>query len=733
MARTKKPKPKSPARDYSPDLASAMVLTGEATRRRFGANIPELQIVQRCVVQSMYLMVMMNATACANERIRVLRPASAGAKSIYRGRRLGRKAMRYAKGEMAIMPSPKALAMAHDADDIEEVMEGPACELIRKPDPFASGRDWWLSLYTSLEMIGEGFCWAGERRNGVPVSLYTLQPQYSRIQPSPESFVDGLWFGRNRTEEKFFPIEDVWYTRHRPDPITPYRGTCWPRSVVLNSDMENGAVAAEVARWSNGGTPGLVFSMDKDTNETTRKQAESQINAYIRGVNNTGKTLVLVATTPVATGWSPKDMMYEAGLKHAFNAIRMAAGPIPEALFTQGSTSYAAAYRSDPQFMGMVVAPRINKVADELTEFCHANGLLPLDHWLEYDCPVAEDQKAMEDSSRADVAGGILTVNEARASRGYEARPEEEADVLCYQGVPLNVKATPPAPPMLPQDGTGKPAPSDAGGGGSKEPAKPADRAAGDDAAAGGDKAAEAPKPKPVLPARRKSDLGGQPSEVTRAMDAMQGQLQDWYRRAFEGGVNELGSINIEHFMPELRAIMAAHLPAITEAGARDAASSIGTDFVPNYQAVEWARSQGSRLVTQVSDSMKEALANRVADGLAAGSTTTQIQHAIREEAPEFSATRAEVIARTETAQAANHGAIVQMKDSGVEWKDFIVGRCPACLAIKAKYPAGIAVDAQWVDAEGNAYDEPPFHPQCICTAVPSTKPVTTGEPDATP
>lgn len=732
-ARTRKPKTQAkPA--YSVVVAEATISPGEAIPRRFSANVQVSQLVARCVTQSLALCVNMNVMACAAQRMRLLRPARTGAKSIWRGQKLGRKAMRYAKGDGMLRPSAKALGYAMDSDDIEEVTEHPFIDLMRRPDPFISGQDWIISVYWALEAPGAKHIYTGERDNsGRVVSLYHLYPQWSRIQPSRTDLFDGIWYGRSRTDEFFVPREEVWYSRRLPDPLDPLGGTSWPRQVILSSDAENAALAAAVARWNNGGTPGLVLKMPEGTQPDQVTQARANLNSQIRGVARTGAPLILVNAEIVPLGWNPKDMQGIEEAKNAFDAIRSAAG-IPESMFKMGTSSLASAWRADPQYMGETVKPRIDKFADEMTDFAHDEGLIPDDHWLGYDCPVAEDDKAIQDSTRADTLAGILTPNESRTVRGYDPAPEPEADQLAVNGVNFGrLNAPPPQPIVQSSDtGTGKPGGGDGGGGGGDAPKS--DGGGGTNDAAAGAKAAKPPAPHVHPQLTTKDDrLTNQPKEVARILDELRAKLQPWYEKAMAGGVGDMGAINIEAFIPELRAIMAEYLPKILEAGGLDMTRELGGEvFSARPDAVIYAREEGARLVTQVTDTLRQTLAERVAKGIEEGKTVTAIQHDIKAEAPEFSAARAENIARTETSAASNEGRMIAAKDEGYEYKDFITGGepCPTCQGVRDANGGPIPIDQDY-NVNGVAYKRPPFHPQCACTFIPVSAPKAPAAPES--
>lgn len=719
-----------PVVPYLPQMAAATFYPGEDVRR-FAANPNDVATTARCLVQTLWLFVTMNARACAGQRIRVLRPKGGGRKH-WRGRDAGRKMHRYLRGDGPTLPSAKAMGWADQADEVEEVTEGPAVELIRNPDPFTSAGDFWISLYWSLESVGKGLLYSPpeQRIGNAPVSLYGLMPQYSRLQPSRTNLFAGVWYGRSRADEFFVDAEDLIYLRHQPHPNNPIDGISWPQSVQLAADAENAAMTAEVARWCNGGQPGMVLKLAPGTTEPQAKQATAAVASQIRGVNKAGGFLTLVdAELIIGGGAKPHEMNYTQGLAEALSKMRMAAG-VPEAYVKMGSSSLASAWRADPQYMGETIQPRIDKVGAELTEAFRARGLLTDDEWIQYDCPVAEDDAATEKRVVSFVGMGVMTPNEGRTEIGYEPAEDEYADARCINGVPVaqlvdssmaSAEAARRPPPALTQDGGAGGGGGQTGDerGGSADRARPertdADREGDGDKARPNDGAASAKSLR--APVTGKADLS---RELEGELKAMEARLRRLIGANYR--VNDAGEPSLAEFQQQLGALMERALPALMESAGRDALEALSIDqsfaVSANPAALEFARTRGAELVTSVTETMKASLRATVAEGVDRGQTLTEIQNNIRAQAPEFSAARAEVIARTETSFATNEGERLAWKGAGVEKKQWLLagGPCPICEDIAAKNPGPVPIDQ---DFEGSQVKAPPAHPNCRCTIVP--------------
>jgi SPP1 gp7 family putative phage head morphogenesis protein len=123
------------------------------------------------------------------------------------------------------------------------------------------------------------------------------------------------------------------------------------------------------------------------------------------------------------------------------------------------------------------------------------------------------------------------------------------------------------------------------------------------------------------------------------------------------------------------------------------------------------------KLKKDVPDTTKEAIRARVAAGLDAGESIDKIADGIVADAPEISDSRAEVIARTETASAYTEGAIISYKESGVvkavKWLSTLDNRTSdICEGLN-----GQTVDLG--EQFDGGYDGPPAHPNCRSAILP--------------
>ncbi len=278
------------------------------------------------------------------------------------------------------------------------------------------------------------------------------------------------------------------------------------------------------------------------------------------------------------------------------------------------------------------------------------------------------------------------------------------------------------------------PKPADVGGDGTVGGAGVGDGDTGGDAGEGGDGAepvgdGDATELKTVTGVEVKSaDLPNQPREVDAALADLQRDLKPWYQQAMTRAVNEFGTVDLTAYLPQLHAIMGDHMPKIVDAAARDAAKEVGgtTTTLTNPKATEWAKANAAQAVTSIEDTLRTTLQQRVADGIENGQSVAEVQAQIMKDAPEFSAARAELIAKNEVAVASKVGQNIAWKEAGVELRDFILssGPCPKCVAAKEQNPDPIPLrdDGGAWTVDGERFIEAHFHVGCYCDEVPVLK-----------
>lgn len=155
---------------------------------------------------------------------------------------------------------------------------------------------------------------------------------------------------------------------------------------------------------------------------------------------------------------------------------------------------------------------------------------------------------------------------------------------------------------------------------------------------------------------------------------------------------------------------------------AADAADYDKMLSVVNEEAVEWAKTDAAKLITNVDSATRDMLKGSIEEALNEGLSTQDLADLLADNHA-FSDERAETIARTELAFANVQGTVNGYKESGVvsgvEWLLAQGEYCEECEAMVGK--SGTLEDG--IDGEF-----PPLHPNCRCDITPVLTDETQGE-----
>lgn len=152
--------------------------------------------------------------------------------------------------------------------------------------------------------------------------------------------------------------------------------------------------------------------------------------------------------------------------------------------------------------------------------------------------------------------------------------------------------------------------------------------------------------------------------------------------------------------------------------GKTQAGVPIAFEGPPISQAVNWAEKQGTRLVTQMDEETKRRLAHTISQGIENKRGIPGLARDIRTEFSDMTRFRSQLIARTETSNALSQASLDNMKEMGIEGKEWITAG-----------DDNVSEDCEGNEAEGvipvnqefsGGVMAPPQHPDCRCTVSPA-------------
>jgi HK97 family phage portal protein len=329
----------------------------------------------------------------------------------------------------------KAASMARQVDEMEEVTEHPALDLIDRPNSVMRGAD-WRTLQGIYKLIcGDRFdIWLEER--GVPVRAVPMSPVYVRVIPGTgDELISGYKMGRDTSEQITLAADEVWHGRLSPSPFDPYRGKSRLADVFTEQQIYAAANQYRLTIYDNNARPDAILSVKEGMNQTEREALEHLFNAKHGGTASSGRLAILdgeMTFAPLA--FPPKDLGEEQIQDQKVRAILAAFG-LPESEVYMNDANRASSRTGNIQYMRQTVLPLAAQDADDLTAWVLEDGY-GLDGWcFAPDNVIPEDESEAAAVTQTRVSSGVWTLNEARAAEGLELYPPEIGDVPRINGV----------------------------------------------------------------------------------------------------------------------------------------------------------------------------------------------------------------------------------------------------------------------------------------------------------
>lgn len=202
-----------------------------------------------------------------------------------------------------------------------------------------------------------------------------------------------------------------------------------------------------------------------------------------------------------------------------------------------------------------------------------------------------------------------------------------------------------------------------------------------------------------------------------------------------EAAFDELFGRELDAMRQTLLSRLESHLSAMYLRGADQMIhyghTKLGRPIVfegpPMRDAITWAQRHSAQLVTRMDDETKRRLGSVVSEAIENKSGIDRLSRDIRREFSDMSKSRAETIARTETAQALTEGTMSRARAMGVTGKEAVATPfgdwpCEICEDNAAAGP--MRMDAEFPSGDMG----PPFHPNCACALAYIMLPDSAGE-----
>jgi len=304
----------------------------------------------------------------------------------------------------------------------EEVDDHPLLDMWRYVNPFQTRYQFLELLQMYVALVGEAFVVLNFNKRMQPAEMWLAPPQYMKINPSPDRYIDHYTFQRGASQLRL-EIPEVVHILC-PNPLNPYRGLGAAQSIGVDLSSEMYAARYQNRVFFNDATPAMMIEYPEMPPKDERKDIIEAWNKTYRGWHNARKTGFLWGGAKANTlTMSNKDMEYWR-LRKLTADIVLGAYHVPKSIMGMAEVGSRARAEADEYiFAKRVVKPALTRIKESMNE-----QLLPLfgDDTLSFtfEDPVPQNREADVMEAKELVTAGIITREEAREELGYDKDAE---------------------------------------------------------------------------------------------------------------------------------------------------------------------------------------------------------------------------------------------------------------------------------------------------------------------
>lgn len=465
------------ARRQALSYIESTVTRAEDLARHFTSREPEKQelvprimgIVSGCIEYN----------TAVGERVpqrlyRIRSGATKGERSLYPGR-IDSKTRARVKGMRDGRMGAKIQMFSEMGAEVEEVPQHEILDYIMAPNPLFAGGTLSYMRMRGKWAFGEAYEEIIDGTNGFPIMANPLYPQYTRPVFSKHTLVEKYVYGRDTSDTRDIPGDEVIFYKHRPSLRSPLRGESPLAAVLPEADLIFKNMMHDMAFVEGGQRPDSIVSLKGEGWKPEHvAQLEKRLEQLARGGIASVKALVTrgeLEWNPLS--YPPKDLSTTEKLERYDKVIRFLFGHT-ESMADSTETNVASAVIGlTEQFLNGTILPALINDASEMTTFLIPRfGYDPCVYFFAPDDPVTADLERQDTRVRNNWQNGLTTLNEARVESGRPEIDDPRANEVRVNGLTLEALDTQPGAqsPLaalfsgLGGGGTEKPA-SDQGGG----------------------------------------------------------------------------------------------------------------------------------------------------------------------------------------------------------------------------------------------------------------------------
>jgi len=313
-----------------------------------------------------------------------------------------------------------------------EVTQSPLLDLIARPNPAMSGREYMEAKVAYLMISGNAYEEQITATANLPRELYIHRSDRMKVIPGSRGVPIAYEYDINGRKTRFDVDPD---TQKGPilhtklfNPLDDWYGQSPARAGTYAIDQHNESMAWMQALLQNSARPsGALVMKDGETlSDENYNRLKAQTEDQYQGAKNAGRPMLLEGGLEwQAMGASPKDMLALETKNSAARDVALAWGVPPQLLGIPGDNTYSNYAEARLAFWEDTILPLLDKLAQDWTNWIGEPFGLELRPDLDQIPAIVDKRKTLWTMLDASPS---LTVNEKRKAMGYE--PIAGGDVL---------------------------------------------------------------------------------------------------------------------------------------------------------------------------------------------------------------------------------------------------------------------------------------------------------------
>lgn len=343
-----------------------------------------------------------------------------------------------------MLPEPEMHVWTIDADSGEKVKDvaHPFRDLIAYPNEHMTEPDFWEAFWTYAAIGGSAFIWIERDRTGKPIALWPLHRGQMAPIPDPAGFLGGYLysFHENDTHNAIeVPSSDVLMFKWAVDPRNPLEGLSPLEAAARAVDTDSEILLYVYSLLRNDATPNSIIALHNPVAGDQLDELKARFDRQYGG-GNRGSAMVIEGTEATVTRLGSNLQEMAAEVLHNIPETRIAAAFEVPAVLAGLNVGLQRAINANAKelreyYTESVAVPRWRRLGAMMgrfvrNEYGDESGAVVVEFDLGTVRALATDESDRRAMVRADLAAGMIRLDEARTEIGRDALDGEQGDVF---------------------------------------------------------------------------------------------------------------------------------------------------------------------------------------------------------------------------------------------------------------------------------------------------------------